>query len=61
MANILFQNVEISQIPIRFSYSPELVRKIKEIKEQSWHPDAKCWTVSNNEPIIELLNVVFSK
>ena len=45
---------------VRFSYSPEKVRKIKTLEERRWDRDKKCWIISNTEGVIEKLQQVFN-
>jgi integrase/recombinase XerD len=55
MAKILLETATGGEIKIRFNYTAELVKKIKKIKNRSWHPEGKYWTIPETDEAIRQL------
>jgi len=50
-----------NRLKVTFSYSPDLVKKIKTVPGHCWHPKERCWTISDTKEAIHQFFRVFSQ
>ena len=46
-------------LAVQFPYHPELVAKIKTVRNRKWHPEHKYWTIPNSADSAAQLSTVF--
>ena len=59
MARIQVSKDSSGRIIVSFPYDPLLISQVKTIEGRKWHPAEKCWSLPNNDGILEKILKVF--